>query len=509
MNIKSDRGVAFIRNEIAKKRKEWTIIKDCLEGEVKIKEKGFVYLPYPTTIADGCSNSEHDPRYISYKNRANFMNVTRRTIYELLAQVFIKTPIAEIVDNNIMKLLSDNATGNGVSLVQCAKTSLKYTLAYAYSGLFVDFPETDVISLNQYNEGVYRPTITPYSPFAIRNFRVEDFGAEERLTLVVLQENYWDYDSDGFEVAEKQQLRVLRLDEAGEYVQHIYRGESYTPDGKAIGWKKEFEIKPTDLNNKPLREIPFYFIGMENNNPYPDNPIMYDLATLNISHYRNSADYEETMFVAGQATLFVSGLDTDVQKDPKIKLGVTGGINIKNGGTCGLLQAKADSGLAECMEKKEKAMAKFGAKFLETDNVAKTAYQVKVENPSQGSILANCADNVSRAYTKALQFAHVLVGLEPSRVRFELNTDFEYNRVGTDEQNQIINSWTAGAITFTEMREVLRRAGVATLDDEKALEAIQKEQADKQAKELALAEKQANIGGDNKPNENQNKGAEK
>lgn len=509
MNIVADRGVAFIRNEIAKKRKEWTIIKDCLEGEVKIKEKGFEYLPYPTTSADSCDNNEHDPRYKAYKARANFMNVTRRTVYELLAQVFIKTPIAEVVDNKIMKLLSDNATGNGVSLEQCAKTSLKYALAYAYGGIFVDFPQTDVVSVNQYNEGIYRPTITPYSPFAIRNFRVEDFGAEERLTLVVLQENYWDYDSDGFEVAEKQQLRVLRLDKAGEYVQHIYRGESYTSDGKAVGWKKELEIKPTDLNNKPLREIPFYFIGMENNNPYPDNPIMYDLATLNISHYRNSADYEETMFVAGQATLFVSGLETSNNKDPKVKLGVTGGINLKNGGTCGLLQAKSDSGLAESMEKKEKAMAKFGAKFLETDNVAKTAYQVKVENPSQGSILANCADNVSKAYTKALQFAHSLVGLDASSVRFELNTDFEYNRVGTDEQNQVINSWTAGAIAFEEMREVLRRAGVATLSNEQALAAIQKEQADKQAKELAFAQKQANIGGDQKPNENKDKGAKK
>lgn len=76
---------------------------------------------------------------------------------------------------------------------------------------------------------------------------------------------------------------------------------------------------------------------MENNNPYPDNAIMYDLATLNISHYRNSADYEETMFVVGQATLFVSGLqDQNNGKSPTIKLGVDGGINLKNGGTCGL-----------------------------------------------------------------------------------------------------------------------------------------------------------------------------
>lgn len=499
MNIQLKTGVAFIRKEIAKKRKEWLVIRDCLEGEVAIKAKGTQYLPYPSTKTDDCKNENH-PRYIAYKDRANFMNVTRRTIYELLAQVFIKNPIIDVNNSKIMELLLENATGNGVSLEQCAKTSLKYALAYAYGGILVDFPETSQLSVKEYNEGLYRPTITPYSPFSIRNFRVEDFGAEERLTLVVLHENFWEYDNDGFEVAEKEQLRVLRLDENGEYVQHIYRGENYNLDGKAHGWKKEFTIKPTNADGKPINKIPFFFIGMENNNPYPDNPIMYDLATLNISHYRNSADYEETMFVAGQATLFISGLK-DNDETPTIKMGVDGGIVMKNGGTCGLLQAKADSGLAESMEKKEKAMAKFGAKFLETDNVAKTAYQVKVENPSQGSILANCADNVSSAYTNALKFAHTLINVDDKDVKFELNTDFEYNRVGTDEQNQVIGAWTAGAISFEEMRSVLRRAGVAFQENDVALTQIEEMMLKKQERDLALAEQQAKIGGDKKPNE--------
>lgn len=505
-------GVGFIRKEITSKRNEWAVIRDCLEGEQTIKSKGFTYLPYPSTNSkdENCTN-ENDPRYMAYKDRANFMNVTRRTIYELLAQVFIKAPVVEVNNSKIMQLLLDNASGNGISLEQCAKTSLKYSLAYAYSGVLVDFPSTEKsVSVKDYNEGVYRPTITPYSPFAIRNFRVKDVGAEERLVLVVLQENTWEYDSDGFEVKEVPSLRVLRLDSNNEYVQSIYKSKDTNYHGDIVGWDLVSTTKPTTADGKTLNEIPFYFIGMENNNPYPDNPIMYDLATLNVSHYRNSADYEETMFVAGQATLFVSGLNTqDNGKAPSIKMGVTGGINLKNGGTAGLLQAKADSGLAEAMEKKERAMAKFGAKFLETYNVAKTAYQVKVENPSQGSILANCADNVSSAYTKALKFAHSLVNLPDDKVEFELNTDFEYNRVGTDEQNQIINAWVAGAISFTEMRAVLKRAGTATQSDEEAMAEIKKHQAEKQAEELKLAEKQAKIGGDNKPNTQTNKGAEK
>lgn len=480
-----NQGVGFIRKEILNKRNEWSVIRDCLEGELKIKSKGFQYLPFPSTNSDEDCQNESNPRYIAYKNRANFMNVTRRTIYELLAQVFVKNPIVDVADNDVMKLLLNNSSGDGVSLEQCAKTSLKYALAYAYGGILVDFPsvENKSISVAEYARGVYRPTITPYSPFTIRNFRVQDDGVEEKLVLVVLRESYWEFDDDGFESKQRERLRVLRLNESGEYIQDVYNGITYDSKGATVGWQKVETIRPTNSDGIPLREIPFYFIGLENNNPYPDNPIMYDLASLNISHYRNSADYEETMFVAGQTTLFVSGLAESTQgQTSKIKMGVTGGIKLKNGGTCGLLQAKSDSGLAESMEKKEKAMAKFGAKFLETDNVAKTAYQVKVENPSQGSILANCASNVSDAYTKALKFAHELVGFDSSNVKFELNTDFEYNRVGSDEQNQVINSWTAGAITFSEMRNVLKRAGVAVLDDNEALLEIAKQQ-----KELADA----------------------
>lgn len=494
--VNVQKGVQFVRKEIANKKKQWTVIRDCLEGEQKIKDKGQVYLPYPSTSKPDCDNVE-DNRYKAYKDRAVFLNVTRRTLYELMAQVFIKEPVVDSVDNDLIKYMIENATGNGVSLNQCAKQSLNYALAYAYGGVFVDFPETKgAVSLADFEKGGYRPTITPYSPFDIKNFRVEDVGAEERLTLVVLGENYFEVDADGFEVKERKQLRVLRLAD-GVYKQVIYR--SSTDDGFATvdDFKEYKTIIPTDANGQTLDYIPFFFIGMENNNPYPDNPILYDLASLNIAHYRNSADYENTMFIAGQATLFVSGLNGNKSmtvgstETPAIKLGSENAINLNNGGTAGLLQAKADSGLAESMEKKEKQMSAFGAKFLDSDNVAKTAYQVKVENPSQGSILANCADNVSDAYTKALKVAHKLCGLDDSNVLFELNTDFEYNRVGSDEQNFFINAWTQGAISFTEMRECLKRGGSATQDNEVAKKEIDEERAKAQQEQIELAKQQS------------------
>ena len=489
-------GVQFVRSEIAKKISQWTVIRDCLDGEQQIKNRGTVYLPYPSITADNCVSAKDNKEYYeAYKNRAVFLNVVRRTLYELLAQVFVREPIVETDKNKIMEYVMSNATGNGVDLQQCAKQSLSYALAYAYGGVFVDFPETDgAVSLKDFEEGGYRPTITPYSPFSIQNFRIEDVGAEERLTLVVLGESFFQIANDGFEIKECGQLRVLRL-ENGLYKQDIYR--SYTDVGTDYkDYKKEITITPTDANGNTLNYIPFYFIGMENNNPYPDNVIMYDLASLNIAHYRNSADYEHGNFIAGQPTLFISGLKGNKSvpigtQELAIKLGSDHAINLENGGTAGFIQAKADSSLAEAMKEKKQEMTSFGAKFLEQDNVAKTAYQVKVENPSQGSILGNCVKNVSNAYTKALKTAHKLCGLDDSKVKFELNTDFEYNRVGSDEQNFYINAWKQGALVFEEMRACLRRGGSATLDDATALAQIEKERAKAQEEALATAQAQA------------------
>ena len=168
--ITQNRGVAFVRKEINAKLSQWELIRDCLEGEQTVKNKGTKYLPYPSTSAV-TENCEDDSRYRAYKNRAVFLNVTRRTIYELLAQVFIRKPVLQVDNNEMIKLLVDNASGNGVDLEQCTKQSLQYTIAYAYSGVLVDFPQTKgAVSVKDFKQGEYRPTITPYAPFTICNF---------------------------------------------------------------------------------------------------------------------------------------------------------------------------------------------------------------------------------------------------------------------------------------------------------------------------------------------------
>src|SRR5690606_9759514 len=117
----------------------------------------------------------------------------------------------------------------------------------------------------------------------------------EVLTLVVLVETYTE-ETDVFETKEGIQYRELRI-ENGVYKVQLWRAK----DANSSDFVEyEEPYYPKDGAGNSLTEIPFTFIGSKNNEPSIDSPPMYDMADINVAHYRNSADYEESVFVVGQ-----------------------------------------------------------------------------------------------------------------------------------------------------------------------------------------------------------------
>ena len=155
--------------------------------------------------------------------------------------------------------------------------------------------------------------------------------------------------------------------------------------------------------------------------------------------------------------------------------------------------------IKEAMEAKERQMVALGAKLVEQKQVQRTAFEAKVEATSEGSTLSSTAKNVQAAYVWALQWCARFVGVAETGIQFELNTDFDIARMTPEERAQAIKEWQRGAITFEEMRAVLRKSGTATEDDAKAKEAI----AQETAAAMALATPQ-NVPGDGNNNSNNN-----
>lgn len=463
--------VNYTREEVTALSPRWELVRDCLSGEKAIKDKRTKYLPQPNA-AD--TSDENLKRYEAYVCRANFFNVTARTLKGLAGQVFARDPVLTIPTQ--MDVIANDIDGAGVSLDQQARKALSHVLAHGRAGLFTDYPKTDKpASVADLASGNIRPTVTLFDPWDIINWRVATIGSKKLLTLVVISEKEV-VDDDGFEQKWDNYYRVLRL------MNGIYQSEIWYFDENLNDFVLDELVVPLDGAGKPWTEIPFTFIGAENNDPTPDLPPLYDLATLNIGHYRNSADYEESCFIVGQPTPWFSGLTkewVDEVFKGVVQLGSRAAVPLPESGAAGLLQAAPNSMPFEAMEHKEKQMVALGAKLVEQQQVQRTATEAGMEEASTTSLLATCAKNVSHAYTCALAWAGTFIGVknaeseEGKSISYELNTDFDISRLTPQDQAQVIASWQANAITDEEMRDNLRRGGIAYEDDQKWRDSIE------------------------------------
>lgn len=460
----------------------YSLITDCIAGSFAVKKRGTNYLPKPSPSD---RSAENGLRYDQYKERAVFYNVTRRTLGGLVGQMFDVDPIIELPGR--LSVLEADATGTGISLIGLGKAMARPVLSKGRAGLFVDYPDAaEAVTLKQLEENGVRPTINYYEPEQIINWRKEARGAEEVYTLIVVKEPYSVKD-DGFEQTKKTQWRVMKLigtvDPATEqltgesqYVCEIWR------DNRTGPWRT---FNPTDSTGKPLSEIPFKFVGSEDNDADMDEPPMYDLADLNIAHYRNSADYEEACFVVGQPTLVLTGLTADWYNQTlkgRVDFGSRGGIPLPVGADAKLLQVAENTMAFEGMGHKERQMVALGAKLVEMKTVQRTATEAGLDANNETSTLTSSANNISEAITWALGVAGQYVGVTGGK--FELDTEYEINTLTPEEQKAVVATWQAGLISWTEARARVRRGGLAYLDDKEA-----KTEIDAEAE--ALAEREA------------------
>lgn len=497
--------VMFIRSELTKVFEDYRKIDDCIGGAARVKRAGTMYLPDPDPYNTG---PDAKKRYEAYLLRAVFYAVAQRTLNGLTGQVFQREPVSEIP--NELDGIEADATGSGVTLRQLAKRNLALNLTKGRAGVLVDYPDTESATVADIQSGRIRPTIEVIEPQHVINWRTYRDGALTKYSLVVIAEQ-WPFADDGFEIKYACQFRVLELTETGQYRVTIWR-EIDKPtvwDGeKTISDKLEFvpkeEYYPSGPNGEPIDEIPFMFTGPENNDSSVDLPPFAPLVELNLAHYRNSADYEEACFIMGQPTFYASGLTQDwydtVLKG-QLRFGSRGGIPLPVNAQVGLVQMTANSEPKEAMEHKERQMVALGAKLVEQKTVQRTATEASQEESSETSFLASAADNTSAAMEWALKWCAYFMNLASNRgdvnLEYKLNTNFTMLNLSAGDRAELIKEWQSGAITFGEMRAVLRQGGVATEDDATALTMLEQEQARQLEHETARMEAEAAAMGSN------------
>jgi len=370
--------------------------------------------------------------------------------------VFRRDPAYELPEE-IEDMVLFNADGAGTSLEHIAKESLGSVLDTGRHCILVDYPTIDdsIDYETEQNIGA-RPLLLSYQAESFINWKYEKINGRRVLTLAVLVELVQDENNTNeFDHDVVKNYRVLRLRD-GVYTQQMY------DDG---GQAKSEEFVPRMAGGAAFDHIPLYIVGAENNLPDIDDAPLYDLAVLNIAHYRNNADLEESGFICGQPTLHLNigetNPETFTEQNPNgVQLGSRSGI-ITQGGSVELVQPEERSLLVQLKEAKEKEMVGIGARIIQRGGPNETAEAARINASAESSTLDQVVNNLSYAFTGALMDAARFMGIQNVEdIRYDLNTDFFESSLDAQQLMALIQLGDTGVISRSIQRESIRKGRI-------------------------------------------------
>lgn len=395
-------------------------------------------------------------RNVQYKEGAILTNFTSLTKEGLTGLVYRRAPSVELPPE--LEYLKVDATGDGRGLEQFSKQVLCESLVAGRSGILVDFPRnTGGVSIRDTED--LKARMIMYKAENIINWDIERKGSKDVIKYVVLFEPTLEHpENDPFGWELKDKYRLLALDEEGFYYQAVYDESLELVD----------LVYPTDMNGQGIMEIPFCFVGAADNNAETDKAPLYDIALVNIGHYRNSADFEEAVFVVGQPTIFVSGswgIEEFKEALPQgIKFGSRAGYFLGEGGDAKLVQANPNQLAQEAMRSKEKQVAAIGARLIAEPGGRETAEAARMRYSSQNSALHTVVLNVDLAILKALVYCTVYMGGNPDSASFKLNRQFYDESADPNLIAQTIMLYQNALITKKEARDELKQRSMLDVD---------------------------------------------
>lgn len=376
--------------------KTWEKLDDVCGGQEVIKAKGETYLPRPTLFASK-SDPDGKERYKEYLLRAIFPGVTSRTLASHIGLAFGKTPVFNRPDD--LEYLDRNADGAGRSIYQVSQRAMRLISRNYRCGVYVDYPSVNP-SRNRAEDktkGAY-PMIHIIKAAAVEDWDHIVVGNQKKLSYVKIHETIKE--REGFSLAASEQYRLLWL----RFIESrfVYVVEVYKKNEKGE-WYLDQTSTPTDYHGDTWDYIPFTFCGAVDNSDEVGTAPLYELAEIELSYYRSSADVEESAFIVGQPTLCFPNITQEQYAMVKESgAGVGSRTGIPTDGK--FIQAEKNGLAYERMQDKWDQMKELGARLIEVGSANKTAEQAGNENSIQHSVLPLVAANISEAMTIALRW---------------------------------------------------------------------------------------------------------
>lgn len=447
----------------------WSIMRDSVEGEDRIKFKSEQYLPIPgAMLADALrmapstqrivdhefARDEHffpltntyNPNYhpiaayAAYKSRAQYPNLVSYLYRGLMGLALADTPSISL-PSEMEYLNTDRATKEGLTLTRLFVKVLGETLLMGRCVLVLD-PMDDQILITDYQAENFINWKTQYNAPVLTVFRqLEDEyptteeEAEGELFANDVETNY----------------AVQRI------IDGVYVAEIYDESGEL-----KSQVIP-NYRGRVLTELPTTILGSFNNTIAPDPPPLAPVASTAIQIYQKNADLSQAEFLTCNPTLVITGVKDDLQQlstGPTVSF-IIGNDNAK------VYYTETDTSALEFVHKHidglyEKAV-QFGAQMLDSaKKSAETAETARLRQTAANATLRSVVTTVGDGFTHMLKSIGEWMGLPQAKIdqiKFSPLTEFG-NALTPQEQEQLVKSWMAGAISHMTVLSNFRKAGI-------------------------------------------------
>lgn len=395
-------------------------------------------------------SGQSDAEYRAYAMRAAFFGATGRTV-DALAGMIMAKPANEVLPAPLDRF-ADDITLAAQSLREFAQLVVTEELSVTRVGVLVDYP-ADVpngLSRGDAEAMNIRPFMRMYKGESILNWRTAIIQGRRMLTKVVLKEDFEASTDDEFSTEQACQMRVLDLFEGR------YRVRIMNEKGELIS--ESFPL----MNGQPFNFIPFDIVGGYD----VRKPLLMDLVDMNISHLRNSADYEHGLHFVALPTPVVAGVQLSEGQSLNIG-GTSAWVFPDPQASANFLEFRGDGlqTIERAMNEKVQRMAVLGARLLTDEKRTSEATDtVAMRSAGERSLLAASANDVSDTLRRCLGWMMQWVGGNPDAVKYALNIDFGASRLNPQMLQQLIAAWQADAISRETLFENLQRGEIIAAD---------------------------------------------
>ena len=419
------------------RRAEWQLMRDCMDGEGTIKERGDQYLPIPSGFTSQDDGGK--AMYRAYLERAQFPEFLAPSVGAMIGIIHGQEWQVEMPD--AMNYLWENVDGEGLPLEAFSRRVTRELLIIGSYAILTDAP---------------REGGDPYLS-GIRRDKVINWDSD-----------WWVIDEtrmkrDGFVWEQIERFLVLGIGDGG-YMPVLLDG-----NGDVI---EEIEVRARGGGLLP--RVPFVVGSALDLSPRVEAPPLIGVGRAAKAFYQLSADYRHQLYMSGQETLVA----IDGEAPDAVGAGVVHQMYSAGEGKQARLEyvSPSCSGIEAhdraMMMQREAAMQAGARLFEQTPQGAESGEAKRLRYASETATLTSVAQNSALMLERALKDAAMIMGLPEDDIVVTPPKDLMDRTLSPQEFAALFGVYAQGGMSWETYFENGQRGGVfsseITAEDEAA-----------------------------------------